>query len=104
MSEDKLYNLISRMNIKEKATSSEESVSWNAYREAEQISDETVYPVLMKIIEENPKNKAVRNAAYIIIGYALRNIFNDEACIFLIQKLGKETDKKVIESILDCLA
>ena len=92
------------MTIKEHATSSKESVSWNAYREAERISDETVYPILMRIIEENHKNKAVRRAAYIIIGYSLRNIFNKEACIFLIQKLNEETDMQGVASILESLA
>ena len=104
MDEDKLYDLIARMTIKEQLTSSEESVSWNAYREAERISDETVYPILKKIIEENHKNKAVREAAYVIIGYSLRNIFNKEACIFLIQRLDEETDKYVVACILDNLA
>lgn len=104
MNEDKLYDLIARMTIKEHATSSKESVSWNAYREAERISDETVYPILMRIIEENHKNKAVRRAAYIIIGYSLRNIFNKEACIFLIQKLNEETDMQGVASILESLA
>lgn len=104
MNEDQLYDLISRMTIKEHATSSKESVSWNAYREAERISDETVYPILMRIIEENHKNKAVRRAAYIIIGYSLRNIFNKEACIFLIQKLNEETDMQGVASILESLA
>ena len=104
MDEDKLYDLIARMTIKEQLTSSEESVSWNAYREAERISDETVYPILKKIIEENHKNKAVREAAYVIIGYSLRNIFNKEACIFLIQRLDEETDKYVGACILDKLA
>ena len=104
MNEDKLYDLIARMTIKEHATSSEESVSWNAYREAERISDETVYPILKKIIEENHKNKAVRRAAYVIIGYSLRNIFNKEACIFLIQKLDEETDRQGVESILEGLS
>lgn len=104
MDEDKLYDLIARMTIKEQLTSSEESVSWNACREAERISDETVYPILKKIIEENHKNKAVRKAAYVIIGYSLRNIFNKEACIFLIQRLDEETDKYVVACILDNLA
>ena len=104
MDEDKLYDLIARMTIKEQLTSSEESVSWNAYCEAERISDEIVYPILKKIIEENHKNKAVRKAAYVIIGYSLRNIFNKEACIFLIQRLDEETDKYVVACILDNLA
>ena len=77
---------------------------WNAYREAERISDETVYPILMRIIEENHKNKADRRAAYVIIGYSLRNIFNKEACIFLIQKLEEETDRQGVESILEGLS
>ena len=92
------------MTIKEHSTSSKESVSWNAYREAERISDETVYPILMRIIEENHKNKAVREAAYIIMGYSLRNIFNKEACIFLIQKLDEETYMQGVTSILESLA
>ena len=104
MDEDKIYDLIARMTIKEHSTSSKESVSWNAYREAERISDETVYPILMRIIEENHKNKAVREAAYIIMGYSLRNIFNKEACIFLIQKLDEETYMQGVTSILDSLA
>ena len=104
MNEDKLYDLISRMITEEHVSSSEESVSWNAYREAEQISDETVYPILMKIVEENPKNKSVRAAAYTIIGYSLRNVFNEAACNFLIHRLGGETDKYVIGRILDRLA
>ena len=104
MDEDKLYDLIARMTIKEQLTSSEESVSWNAYREAERISDETVYPILKKIIEENHKNKAVREAAYVIIGYSLRNIFNKEACIFFIQRLDEEADKYVVACMLDKLA
>ena len=104
MDEDKIYDLIARMTIKEHATSSKKSVSWNAYREAERISDETVYPILMRIIEENHKNKAIREAAYIIMGYSLRNIFNKEACIFLIQKLDEETYMQGVTSILESLA
>lgn len=104
MNEDKIYDLIARMTIKEHATSSKESVSWNAYREAERISDETVYPILMRIIEENHKNKAIREAAYVIMGYSLRNIFNKEACIFLIQKLDEETYMQGVTSILESLA
>ena len=104
MNEDKIYDLIARMTIKEHSTSSKESVSWNAYREAERISDETVYPILMRIIEENHKNKAIREAAYIIMGYSLRNIFNKEACIFLIQKLDEETYMQGVTSILESLA
>ena len=104
MNEKNIYDLISRMTLKEQVKSSEESLCWHAYREAEQISDESVYPVLKKIIEENPKNKKVRNAAYIIIGYCLRNVFNKEACVYLIQRLGEESDKYVVESICDGLA
>ena len=104
MDEDKIYDLIARMTIKEHDISSKESESWNAYREAERISDETVYPILMRIIEENHKNKAIREAAYIIMGYSLRNIFNKEACIFLIQKLDEETYIQGVTSILESLA
>ena len=104
MSEDELYDLIAKMTTKENVASSAESVRWKAYREAEQISDETVYPILMKIVEENSKNKEVRKAAYTTIGYSLRNIFNKDACIFIIQKLGEETDKYIVSGILDRLA
>lgn len=104
MNKEYLYDLISRMTIQEHVTSSEESISWHAYREAERISDETVYPVLMKIVEENPKSNKVRRASYTIIGYCLRNAFNKEACVYLIQRLGVESNKYVVESILDGLA
>lgn len=106
MNEEQLYDLISRMTIKEKVLSSDESVSWHAHREAEKITDESLFPVLMKIVDDNrqKKNKDIRNAAYFIIGVMLRNSFNKEACSFLIQQLRTETDKYVIESILDRLA
>lgn len=104
VSEDYIYNLISRMTIREEVTSSEKSIRWHAYREAEKISDENVYPILAKIIEENHKNKETRSAAYTIIGYSLRKNFNKEACELLISKLGEETDKNVVSGILDRLA
>lgn len=106
MDEEQLYELISRMTIKEKVLSSDESVSWHAYREADKITDESLYPVLMKIVDDNrqKKNKDIRNAAYYIIGVMLCNSFNKDACSFLIQQLRTENDKYVVETILDRLA
>ena len=105
MKEEEIYELINKLNQKEGIISSNDSISWHAHRTVEKISDDSLYPILIKIVEDNRqvKNKAIRDAAYYIIGTMLRNSFNKEACRFLIQQLGVETDKYIVSSMMDRL-
>ena len=105
MNEEQLHELIGRMTVKERMVSSDESISWHAYREAEKISDASVFPLLMKIIEDNSqkKQKDIRAAAYFIMGKVLLRTFSREACEFLIRQLEKETDRYILSEILDLI-
>ena len=103
MNETQLYELIAQLNTKENVQTSNDSISWRAYRSIECISDASVFAILIKIIEQNhqQKNKDIRRSAYYIIGTGLHTFFRKEACIFLIQKLGEERDTNIISEILD---
>ncbi|QTE74287.1 HEAT repeat domain-containing protein [Clostridiales bacterium FE2010] len=102
MNEEQLYELIGRMTVREQMVSSDESISWHAHREAEKISDASVFPLLMKIVEDNrqKKQKKIRAAAYFIIGKVLLQTFSREACEFLIRQLETETDRNILSRIL----
>lgn len=106
MTEAQLYELIAKLETRQAAKNSDESISRQAHRDAERISDSSVFPILQHIIEDNPqpKNKSIRKGGYYILGSILRNVFNKNACLFLIQQLNLETDKYIIADILDRLA
>lgn len=105
MDEAALYELIGRMNFPEKMKSSKDSVRWHALREAERISDPEVFPLLIKIIEDNQqkKSKDIRSAAYFIIGRLLQKSFDRKACCFMIQRIALEDDKDIISRALDLI-
>ena len=105
VNEKQLKDLIKRMCNQD--DSSEGSISWQAYREAEKLSDKSLLPLLCNIIIENQKNvkrdKTIREAVYSIIGYILKKSFDEQACRFLVDRLDVETDKYVLAHILGLL-
>lgn len=106
--EEYLVSLIGRMNDTsyEKTASgstSRNSVSWKAFREAEKIEDLSFVPQLIAFIDRE-KDKKKRDKAYFVLGHLAKNLNNDEALQFLIQRINKETDKYIIASLLDRIA
>ena len=105
INEDQLKDLIKRMCNED--DSSENSISWQAYREAEKLSNKSFLPFLQNTIIENQKNtkrdKTIREAVYSIIGYILKKSFDEEVCRFLVDRLDVETDKYVLAHILGLL-
>lgn len=101
-----LVDLIKSMSEKDDARTSDSSVSWQAHREAESLSDPSAFPILIEMIESSPQKKArdMRDNAYFIIGKLLKNSFDREACDFLIRRLNAEDNKYVLSHILDRLA
>lgn len=104
---DKYLNkLIDRMVIKERVASSEQSIRFLAFREAEKSDDVKYLPQLKSYIEmhkqKNKKNH--RNAAYFIIGNILIKNPTLEYINYLLDCVLIETDKYIIYSILDRLA
>ena len=105
VNEDQLKNLIKRMCNEDDC--SEESISWQAYREAEKLSNKSFLPLLYNIIIENQKrtkhDKTIRKSVYFIIYCILKNSFDEDGCIFLVERLNVETDKYIISDILGSL-
>lgn len=101
--EQYLFNLISRMSVVHHAQSSDESISFKAYREAEALYNKTFIPLLIEIIKNRhePKDKHIRNAAYFILAKLLQK-HNDISTIqFLINQTLKESDRYIISHLLD---
>ena len=103
--EEQLKDLIIRMCNEDDC--SEESISWQAYREAENISEKSFLPFLQNFVIENQKNaardKTVRKAVYHIIANIVKNSFDEQACRFLIDRLDVEKDKDILADILGYL-
>lgn len=106
MDRKQLEELIGRMAVVEKYQNSSESVSWNAHREAEKLTDIFILPILKEIIQEKakPKERHIRDNAYFIYGKILKHSFDWDGCAFFIQRLAVETDKYVLSHMLDRLA
>jgi len=101
-----LLELIARINAKdEHYIVSTETASWKAHREAETLTDPALFPLLQEIIEEHDGKKKdqreIRNAAYFIFGRLMQASFEERACAFFLQRLGVETDKYILSSMLD---
>ena len=103
INENQLNDLIDRMDNKEVFHRSDESISFQAHREAEKINDPAAFPILIKIINDKKTKKKIREHAYYIIGKVLVNSFDEEACSFLVNQLSVETDKDILEIILDSM-
>lgn len=103
MSRVYIEELIQRMNIIEEIKSSGESISWKAHREAEILTDVSLYPILKELILLNskPKDKKYRNAAYFTMGKLIKNVPDIDGIVFYLEQLKVETDKYILSSMLD---
>lgn len=107
MWEQYIEDLIGRMIQKDAGpTNSDDSVSWHAYREAEQLTQPELYPILKNYIESHPKpkDKTKRHCAYFILGKLLRHVPQREYLAFFLACLEQETDKYILSAMLDRIA
>lgn len=106
MSDEYIAELILRMTTKEEVKSSVESISWKAHREAEMLSEASLYPALKEqiLLNSKPKDKKYRDAAYFILGKLLENNPDNEFIVFYLQLMKVETDKYILSSMLDRLS
>jgi len=106
MDKTELLGLIAKINTKdEHFIISTETTSWKARRKAETLTDPLLFPLLQEIIEEHDGKKKdrreIRNAAYFIFGRLMQASFEEDACAFFLHRLGVETDKYILSSMLD---
>ena len=98
-----LVDLIQRMTAREKVVNSDESTSWQAYREAELLDDKTLVDEVDAYLDQNPEPEQ-RSAAYFIIGKIGTNCLSEECASRLIEYSSKERDKYALAGLLKRLA
>src|SRR5262245_29957606 len=91
------------MSAKEPATSSDQSLSWQAHREAERISDLALLEDLAALVDSS-KSKDDRKAAYFILGALGANTSDARCGLRLLEGLRREKDKYALAAALDALA
>jgi HEAT repeat protein len=103
MLEKYISELIDRMIANEFISSTDESISFLAHREAERLTDTAIYPLLKNLLTSHTKarDKRYRNAAYFIMGKVLKNSPENEYLIFYLNQLEKESDKYILSAMLD---
>lgn len=105
MQEEYVEDLIRRINTSgdlAPGMRSSETISWKAYREAEKLTDVSLYPVLKKLILLHPQEEYAdyREAAYHILVQLLKNVPKDEYFIFFLEQLEKEHNSELLCSVL----
>lgn len=97
-----ITDLIGRMldySWPEGATSSEDTASWKAYREAEKLDNESLIPEFIAFIESE-KNDEKRSKAYWVLGKITENTSNQATLQYLVNQLEKEQKNSVLGEIL----
>ncbi|WP_165769799.1 HEAT repeat domain-containing protein [Flavobacterium araucananum] len=79
---------------------SSKTISWQAYREAENVENAEYVLQLITFID-NEKNKKKRDKAYFLLGHIAKNTSDLKALNYLISRVNKEIDKYIISSLLD---
>ena len=95
-----LKDLLARMLDKSEFFDSSKSISWQAHREAEKLTDASYIPQLMEFVDSE-KDKGKRDAAYYILGQVAKNTNDITATKYLINRIDKETDKYVLSALLN---
>ncbi|MCM3317311.1 HEAT repeat domain-containing protein [Rummeliibacillus stabekisii] len=108
MTEKELLNLINDMAsdehiYKEESFTNEDSPSWLAYRQAEELEDITMIPYLANLLEKT-KDRETRMHIYFILGKIGTNTEERHVADILLKGLETETNKYVLEQILNALA
>ncbi|MDQ0888639.1 hypothetical protein QFZ81_003727 [Paenibacillus sp. V4I9] len=101
-----LLELINRMSFRDNAKSSDESISFKAYREADALNNRYFIQMLIEIVNfhKSLDGLNVRKGAYFILSKLLKKHSDSNALQFLIDQLHKESDKYAISSLLDCVS
>ena len=82
---------------------SDKTISWTAYEKARQLTDAGYLPELYNLVETS-KSDEEKAHAYFIIGFIAKNINNEQAIKFLLERLKVEKLTSTINLILHRLA
>lgn len=104
MMQEYLIDLISRMTAKEsRCLNSDDSISWQAHREAETLSNPSTVDQLAGYVSIE-KDKQRRRAAYFILGKLGKKVRSLDCASILLFRLSYEQDKYVLSSLFSGLS
>jgi len=103
MTEEEILDLLQRMDDRTPSTSSDQSISWLAHRDAEDVNDPALIPCLKQLLEST-KKKEIRRHIYFILSQIGRNFKDIEVAHILYDRLDAETDKHILSGLLSALA
>ena len=98
-----LNDLVKRMTLREDVSSSDQSTSWHAHREAERLVDTSLIDELEGFVEL-ATSKEERKAAYFVLGAIGQNTANVRCAEILVRRASVESDKYVLSVLLDGIA
>lgn len=98
-----LVDLIRRMTVRQDVVNSDESISWQAHREAELLDDTSIVDELDAYLDQKPERDK-RSAAYFIIGKIGWNCLSEQCASRLIEYSSEERDKYALAGLLERLA
>lgn len=98
-----LADLIDRMSIDEPVMNSDESVSWHAFREAEQLADPELLAELAVALDGEPSQR-MRQALVFTIGKIGKNIGQTTAKLALLRQIEVVKDADTLSAVFDRLA
>lgn len=103
MTKDELYAFLEEMTPSGELLDSLDDPSWHAHRKAERMADGGLFPLLREIIEERPRKEdtELRRNACFVLGRLLQKGMNTEYCQFFLDRLEKETDKYILDAMLN---
>jgi len=96
-----LTDLLRRLTDTTPFTSSEESVSWSAHREAEQLEDLTIVNELASVAAKLPADQ--RRASYFVIGKIGARLGDEQCATVLLDLLPRERNKYNLDCLLTVL-
>lgn len=103
MTEQQLLDLIERMNHQGDTNTSDDSISWHAFRYAETLQDRTIIPLAIDLVERLESHEQ-RDSLYFILYHIGRHLGDRDVFLFLVDRLGLESNKYVLSSLLGHLA
>ena len=98
-----LADLISRMAVQDRVHTSEESVSWQAYREAEAADDPEFPGLVKKFVEAHgeKKDRRLRSEAYYLLSRLLGKTADGPMTEYLVGRVDAESDRYVLMGLLE---
>lgn len=94
MTKNEILDLLKRMMTVEYGLISNQTTSWKAHKEADNLSDRNLLPILYEIVNENEgkdkQKQFLRSRCYYIIGQITKKAFEHQDAVYVFRQLKNE--------------